>query len=466
MKVLLIQPSTFRKNYGEYAEAGGKNQPLGICYLAAILEKNNIPTKILDADTLNLTLEETFRHIDKYMPLIIGISTLTTTFPYVKILAKEIKKKYPSIFIVVGGAHITAMPEQSIKNKCFDFGVIGEGEYTFLKLVQTLLDKKSYKNIEGIIYKKDRKIIKTKPRKLIEDLDELPFPTYHLLPSIKLYRPQIHSMKATPIASIITSRGCPFQCIYCDKSVFGSKYRVRSPKNVVDEIEYLINKFGVKEIIFCDDNFTLIKKRVSDICDEILKRKLKIYWSCSVRADNVDKKLLEKMKSSGCWLIALGIESGNQKILEISKKNISLDIIKKVVKWSNEFKIKVRGYFMLGLPGETKESIEDTINFAKSLKLNTAEFTICTPFPNTPLYNNISKYGKLDDSDFSRFSQMFPVFTPNGLSSEYLIRKQREAHRKFYLRPSKIFDFILQIRSLNDIKRYWTGFKIVVRSIF
>lgn len=468
MKVLLINPSTFRSAYGEYAEAGGKNPPMGLLYLAAVLRQNNIPVEILDAEIKNLTLAETMAEIKRKRPDIIGITAVTATYLEVEILAKKIKQTLPRIPILVGGPHVTAMPEYTMKNKHFDIGFYGEGENTMIELVN-YLDKvhlklriENLKKIDGLVLRDGRKVIKTRPRELINDLDELPFPAWDLLEDLDKYVPQVIAYKRRPVGFMITSRGCPYSCIFCDKNVFGNRYRMHSAERVVSEIEYLIKRFGVREIKFLDDQFTLHKKRLDRICDLIIKKRLNLSWSCSSRVDTVNKELFLKMRKAGCWLIAVGIESGNQRVLDFIKKGITLKQVRDSMKWAREAGIRIRGFFMLGHPTDTKESIEDTIKLALELPLNTAEFSIATPFPNTEFGRIACRYGKVDKSDISKFAHMFPVFTPKGLTREYLIKKQKEAHKRFFLRPAKVLDFLLQIRSLEDIRRYWIGFKILV----
>jgi radical SAM superfamily enzyme YgiQ (UPF0313 family) len=463
MDVLILYPSSFRKNYGDYAAAAGRSQPLGICYIAAVLEKNGINVGILDADILNLTFEQTIEEINNKNPKILMIPIVTTTYNDVLELAKMLKKRNPHLKIIVGGPHLTIDPESTLKNECFDVGVLGEAEYTTLELVQRMLKKENISNIKGIIYTTKNGLVKNPPRGLIPNLDELPMPAYHLLPSIDLYHPQIHSYRYKPVISMITSRGCPYRCIYCDQGIFGKMFRGISGKKVVDQIEELQKRYGIREVTFCDDTFTLNKRRIWDMCDEIKKRKLKVAWSCITRADHLDKDLLKRMKDAGCWMIMIGIESGNQEILDFIKKDIKLEKIREVTDWAYELGIKIRGFFQIGHPKETKQTIEDTINFAKSLNIYAAEFTISTPFKGTELYEIAKDYGTFDASDESHFSKMFPVFTPNGLTQEFLLKKQKELHRRYYLRPKKILEFALLIRSPDDIKRYWSGAKILLK---
>lgn len=465
MDVLILNPSTFRKNYGDYADAGGRSQPLGICYVAAILEQNNIKVKILDAEILDLTFEQTVEEIVKNNPKILLISILTTTYDSVVELSKHLKSKNPNLMIVVGGPHLATNPDTTLDNPCFDVGIIGEAEYTALELVQCLLKGEDFRkqNIKGIIYKQDGETVTTPSRELIQNLDELPMPAYHLLPPIDLYHPQIHSYRYTPVVGMITSRGCPYRCMFCDQGVFGKRFRYLSAHKIAEQIELLQKKYGIKEVTFFDDVFTLNKKRVYELCDELEKRKIKIAWSCLSRADHVDKELLIRMRKAGCWLIAMGIESGNQEILDFIKKDVKLERIKQATDWAHEAGIKIRGFFQIGHPKETEQTIEDTINFAKSIKIYSAEFTISTPFKGTELYEVAHQYGTFDKTDTSLFSQMFPVFTPYGFTQKDLLKKQKELHRRYYLRPKKILEFALLIRNFSDLKRYWAGAKILLK---
>ena len=394
---------------------------------------------------------------------ILMISILTATYDAVVELSNALKKRNPNLKIIVGGPHLATDSESTMNNKCFYVGVLGEAEYTTLELVQHVLKSKDIHNIKGILYMTKEGLIKNPPRELIQNLDELPMPAYHLLPSMDLYHPQIHTYRHKPVVPMVTSRGCPYRCIFCDQGIFGKRFRYTAGKKIVDQIEELQKRHGIREIAFQDDLFTLNKKRVYEMCDEIEKRKLKIAWSCISRADCLDRDLLKRMKKAGCWMIALGIESGNQEILDFIKKDMKLERIREVTDWAYEEGIKVRGFFQIGHPKETEQTIEETLNFAKSLKIYTAEFTISTPFKGTELYEIAKDYGTFDTSDKSYFSKMFPVFTPKGLTQEFLLKKQKELHRRYYLRPKKILEFALLIRGFGDIKRYWAGAKILLK---
>lgn len=465
-KILLVTPPILRGGYGVYAEAGGKNEPIGILSLAAVLEKNNINVQILDAEGESLTIPDTIKRIAEIKPNILGITSSTTAFNKAKLIASEVKNKFPEIKTIIGGPHVTALPEETLEYDFFDFGIVGEAEYAFLEFINALKDDKNYTEIKSLVYKDENKKVHINPRReLIKNLDELPMPAIHLLKDYSLYTPQLTAYRKKPVGTVITSRGCPYQCIFCDRNAFGNKFRARSPEKIIEEIEYRIKKQGVKEIAFLDDTFTINKERVIKICDLLIEKKIDLIWSCSLRADTVDKELLKKMKQAGCWLISLGVESGNEQVLKFIKKNLNKDKVRECCKIAKEVGLKTRGFFMIGHPIDTKETIRETIDFAKSLPLYIAEFSITTPFPNTELDRIAENYGKVNHSDTTKFSQQFPVFVPNGLTKEYLDGIHKNARKEFYLRPKKILELISDIKSPSDIKKYLIGFKILIKSL-
>ncbi|MDD5650162.1 MAG: radical SAM protein, partial [Candidatus Nanoarchaeia archaeon] len=365
-KVLLITPPIFKEMYGVFAEAGGKNAPMGLLYLAAILKKNNIDVEILDAEGENLEVKEVIQKIKEIKPNLIGLTAATAAISKTILLATKIKEELKDIKVIIGGPHVTALPKETLENTIFDLGMIGEAEYTFLELVQALRDGKEYKKIKSLVYRdKNNKVVINPRRELIENLDELPLPAWELLKDFNIYTPQLTAYRKKPVGTIISSRGCPFQCIFCDRNIFGNKFRARSAKNVLEEVDYLIKNYKVKEIKFIDDTFTINKQRVLDICKLLMERKYNLIWSCSIRADTVDKELLTTMKKAGCWFVSLGVESGNEKVLRDIKKNLTKDQIRNACKLAKEAGLKTRGFFIIGHPTDTKETIRETIDFAK-----------------------------------------------------------------------------------------------------
>jgi radical SAM superfamily enzyme YgiQ (UPF0313 family) len=307
----------------------------------------------------------------------------------------------------------------------------------------------------GIWYKERGEIKHTPPRERITNLDELPYPARHLL-NIGAYRPSTMHYKKLPAYSIMCGRGCPHQCTFCDcPRVFGRKVVLRSPGNVAGEVAYLVKNFGAKEIMFWDDTFCLSKKWVLKICELI--KSFNIIWSVWSRVDTVDREMLEVMADAGCWNISFGIEAGTQKVLDTIKKGITLEQAKKAIYWSHEAGIEARTTWILGLPGDDWERMMKTIEFAIEIDADYAQFQLLTIYPNTELWDTWSKYGTFLTRDWSKYTIWHPVFIPHGLSETELIKAQYIAYKRFYLRPRYLFNRILKIKNITDIKRYLRG---------
>lgn len=466
MKILLINPPITSVN-PVISSLFFNSPPLGILYIAAVLEKNKIDVRVIDAALESLQIRDLIDRILSYNPDVVGISSTTFSFSSSVELAKHIKAVKYSIKIVIGGSHISAVPEDVLANKCFDFGVIGEGEFTFLELVQNINnDPNLLKNIKGIVYRDENSnIIKTLPRPLIENLDILPFPARHLIP-IHKYKPQPNDRRDIPKISLISSRGCPYQCIFCGKSVFGNSYRSFSKEYIVSEIQYVIKQFGAKDIAFVDSLFMVSIERVEKICREILRNNLKISWTCTIRANVIkEKTILQLMKDSGCWRIRIGIESGNENILKLIKKEINLEHLKKVVSWADEIGLQPKGFFMIGHFTENINTIKESITLAKSLPLKDITIQINTPLPSTEQLQNCEFYGRLygDLTDCSLFK---PIFTPNSLTTDELEYWFNRFYRAFYLRPVVFLRHLKYIRNLNDIIKYIKAFNLVIYLFF
>lgn len=466
MKVVLVNPPLTRdEQCASLREVANVLPPLGMGYIAAVLEKNNFEVKIVDCRPFNISVQKLVTILKKENPDIIGFTATVLSIKHATEAAKAIRKELPDCKIILGGAHITSLPQETMQNGGFDIGVIGEGEYTFLDLA-----KNNFKNldrIKGIIYMKGDKWKMTEPRPFIQNLDELPFPARHLYPPLSKYTPVPASYKKLPLGHIITSRGCPFQCIFCDRKVFGNRFRAHSPKRVVDEIEHVLKVHGAREIKFFDDTFTMDPKRVVEICDEIKRRKLDFSWSCLTRVDRVSKSILQKMKSAGCWQVAYGLESGDQRILNIMKKGITLEQSRNAVKWGKEAGLNIRVFFVIGMPGETLQSIRRTVAFAKSLDVDVVTFYTVTVYPGNELYQIAKKEGTVLHEDYEEYNPLIDgesriAYVPKGMTAEQLKQAIIRAHKEFYLRPEYILKQFVSIRSPEDIHRYWRGFKAIV----
>ncbi|MBU4285010.1 B12-binding domain-containing radical SAM protein [Patescibacteria group bacterium] len=438
--------------------------PLGLAYLAATLQKLNYRVIILDYLLEKFSEEKLLKFIKKENASIIGLTAVTPNIKKALYLAEIIKKKFPEKIIILGGAHATLKPNEVLeKTESIDYVFRGEGEIRFPKLVEYILKKQNPENLPGLTFRRNKQIINTPDADFIENLDELPFPARELL-NIKRYSKYLNSLKK-PATTIFTSRGCPHHCIYCSKPITGTKFRPRSPENIISEIELLKNKYGIKELQFYDDTFTLDRKRVLKICQLLIENKIKIQWKCETRVNLVDKELLKIMKKAGCYLIAYGIESGSQRVLNFLKKGTTIEQIKNTVEITKGVNIQMLGYFILGIPTESEEEIKRTIKFSKELNLDYVQFAIATAYPGTELYE-IAKQSRKINNDWSKSFYALsakPLISLSDVSINKLRRYLKTAYRSFYFRPKYIWKRISSIKSLKDLLYNLRGLKILTK---
>lgn len=465
-KVLLIfPPYNLTEEFSGLAEVGNMQPPLGIGYVGAVLEKAGFEVKIFDAPPLGWNIDKIVAESKNFDPDFFGIFSSTVSFNRAVKLAKALKKSR-NVPVVIGGPHVTALPEEVMKFNCFDIGVIGEGEQTMVELIKALMDKKDLKQVKGIIFRRI-KLIRTLPRPYVDDLDSLPFPARHLMPPLSAYHPTPATYKKFPVGTMITSRGCPYRCSFCFRGVFGNKWRFRSPENVVKEMEVLISKFGAAEIRIWDDTFNADPQRVKEICRLIIKRGLKFPWTCLGRVNMIDQEMLGLMKKAGCWQISFGIESGNDKVLESINKGTTKKMIQKAVEETCQAGIQSLGFFILGLPGETEKTMRETIDFAKELPLSAANFSIATPYPGTELWFLAQKQGFLGDVDYEQLVVNLPqkpYFIPEGLNAKMLKEYEKTAYKEFYRNPRFIWRHLKQTRDLAEFWRKMKAF-LTIQSI-
>lgn len=442
--------------------------PMGLSLIAAVLERKGHQVTVVDANALKLRAEEVAPYITNAD--VIGLTAMTPTINAAISIARHLKQNNSHSMIILGGAHASLLPEETLTTAPqIDIAVRGEGEETITELLQALEDKQPLDSIPGINYRRNGEIISTAARSTNVDLDSLPFLAHHLLPW-KRYKPYPPYGRALPFTTLITSRGCPYDCSFCSKPIFGNKFRGQSPERVVDEVAYYKEKFGIKEVAFHDDIFTLNKRRAHAIADEMMKRGIKIYWTCETRVNLVDKELLRHMKQAGCYAIAYGIESASPEILDTLSKGITLEQVEEAVRLTREEGLLTIGYFMIGSPGESPETIVKTIEFAKRLRLDFAQFGITIPFPGTKLYDLYLK-GRGDKIPWEHFvydkisRQITPVFDSDKISRADLQRWVRQAYKKFYLRPSYVWQQIQQVTSISDLKVNIKGLSILLRNI-
>jgi anaerobic magnesium-protoporphyrin IX monomethyl ester cyclase len=414
-KILLIYPpSTQAIGYPRLCA-----HPLGIAYLGAVL-KRDYKVKLLDATAeghrnienlenglvrYGLSDEEIKQRITDYSPDIVGITCLISSqLPFIKRICRIAKGTNPKTITIIGGTHPTFLPRETLEEKSIDFIILGEGEETLPSLLRQLKEGQDLSDLDGIAFRKNGQV-QVNPRiTYIEDLDELPFPAWELLPMKKytiINIPMSTTSKSRHSTPVITSRGCRAKCIFCSSVNFwGNRYRIRSAENVLDEIELLVKDYKIREIQFCDDNLILDKERAKEIFQGIIDRKLNIFWNTpnGIALWKLDEELLKLMKASGCYELSLAIESGDQEVLsKIIKKPLNLAKVESLIRSIQKLKIQTHSFFIIGFPGETKDQIRRTFSFARKLKLTSAGFFIANPIPGSRLYELCKQKGYLKE---------------------------------------------------------------------
>ncbi len=459
LNITLVNPPQFTK----YPQP-----PLGLALIAAILEKAGYKVTLLDANALGLRPEDIPAMLSDTD--IIGLTAMTPTISTALDIARRIRQSNPTVKIIMGGAHASMLPQETMALAPeIDIIIRGEGDETVIEVVQALEGQRPLDSVAGITYHVEGEITPTADRTSMVDMDTLPFPAYHLLP-LKKYRPHPPHGMFLPFTAMVTSRGCPYHCAYCSKPVFGTKFRAQNPERVVAELDYLKERFGIKEVAFYDDSFSLDKKRIHILCDNILDSNLKITWTCETRVNLVDKELLRHIKQAGCYAVAYGIESAVPEIINTLHKDTTLEQVIEAVRYSREAGLQVVGYFMIGSPGETPDTIRQTIDFAKELKVDFAQFSVTTPFPGTELYN-IYMQNKQESISWDSFvyagtdNPTTPVFESDNLNREDLKKWLGRAYRDFYLRPSYLLQRLSRCTSWSEIRMNIKGFGMLLRSI-
>lgn len=472
MKVLLINPPF--TNYGGLRGHGGKAPPLNLGYLASYLlsrGKGFYKVAILDAEALSLTFESVADYLRAEKPEVVGITSSTPAYSSALIISRMIKEIDKRIKVVMGGMHPSAMAPEVAGEDSVDFAVLGEGELTFFELLEAIRNGRPAQEVAGIIFRTNGELKLTQPRALIQDLDCLPFPARELMPHHLYQPPPTKRISAFNPTSITSARGCPFRCYFCSAHVvWARKYRYRSARNVVDEIELCVNKFNFREFSFTDELFTLIPARTISICEEILKRKLDIAWICMCRAGQLTPELLKLMKRAGCRKISFGVESGDPDILKSIHKDVTLEEISESIRLTHKAGIRSVAGFMIGNLGENETTVKRTISFAKKLNCDIAAFFIATPLPGTEFYERAKGLGFLrpdiDWKDYSPLSRSKPAVSLPGLDSDKLIYWHRRALREYYLRPrylarklSGLRDKTELLNAINGLKLFFNIFK-------
>jgi anaerobic magnesium-protoporphyrin IX monomethyl ester cyclase len=402
--------------------------PLGLAYMAAVLEKNNFEVSIFDCPVCEIDHDKLKDSLAALQPDIVGVGSMTPTIESALKSARVAKEVLPHAKVLMGGPHATFTDQQILTDEpAVDVVVRGEGEETLLELAQQAPSMPRLDEVKGITYRKDGHIVQTPTRPFIQDLDALPLPAYHYIPVDK-YR--ILGRKLLPVMS---SRGCPFQCSFCVASqMFGAGFRGRNPKLVLDELEWLRDEYGAEGISFQDDTLTFNRKRILDICDGIIERNIQLPWGCGTRADTVTKEILAKMQKAHCNEVCFGVESGCQRMRDKLKKRVTTEQCESAIKWAKDAGIFVTVSVILGYPGETKETLQETLDFVRKVEPDDVWLCHATPYPGTELRALVESNGWKMSQDWKLYNTMNPIFEDPELPAKEIAKMRKTFYDKFY----------------------------------
>ena len=442
--------------------------PLGLGYLASILEQNGFSSQIIDANIERLSSRQVMERIPKHTRLI-GIYVNSFNYDSTKDLVKCVKAEYPEVKIVLGGPLPSASTRIALENIPCDGVIRGEGEYAILRIVQNLSNGHPAfgKEVVGAAFFDRTKRMVLNPIERIKELDQLPFPAYHLMPPLKMYKVR---SRQSPAAAIITSRGCVHECIFCSKDIFQRRVTFRSAENVLDEIDFMVEHYGIRQIDIVDDNFMLNRKRVEQILNGLIQRNygLSINPQLGIRPDQVDETILRKMKRAGFYKLAFGVESADPEVLKIARKKLDLQKLAQTVMMAKKMGFEVYGFFIIGLPGETEDAFQRTMAFARSTGFDVANFCMAIPFVGTELYKMVENEGQFLIDTTKNISDGFysgKVFYEYGEMKEAdVLRRYKMAYKEFYSMGRKL-RILFKVRSMNELVWLWDATKFVLKGV-
>jgi len=448
MKVLLIfPPISLDERYNRsVGNIGGYLPPLGLLMMASVLLKEKHDVQVMDCPVNQYSVTDVMEKVKSYQPDMVGIAAVTSLYDKTMVISQRIKEAHPDTLVLVGGPHTKFEPDKILEETKANVVLVGDADITIKHIAN---DKEKYMTPQVV------------QGEVVKDLDALPIPARHLV-DMSLYTSLPNNWRRSPhVFQIMSTRGCFFRCTFCASAK--TNYRVRSVPNVIAELKQLKKEYGIQEIAFWDDIFTMDKQWVSDFCKALGDEKLDLAWSCETRVHLLSPEILKAMKEAGCWNIFLGIESGNQDLLNNIRKGTTIEQIRDAVGMIKDAGIEVRGSFMFGLPGETPEKGKKTIDFAIELDCDYTQFSLCTPFKGTELYNTIDQWGTFADTSNKSQTIWEPVFIPYGYKSPQELRSMlKKAYRNFYFRPTYIFNRIKKIRTMADVKRNFLGLRMVL----
>jgi len=423
VKIALVNPPTLKGVFQHQLYL-----PLGLAYLAAVLEDDGHEVTVIDCPALEVDHEKLRAELASFEPMVVGITSMTPTIQSALLSARVTKEACPDAIVVLGGPHATFTDKQVLTQEAaVDIVVRGEGEPTLLELARHVSNPKVLHKVDGITFRNNRRIVRTPNRPFIQKLDELPRPAYKYFP-LEKYR-----LFGRGILPIITSRGCPFQCSFCVAArIFGKTFRARSPKNVVDELEWLRDVHGADAFTFYDDTFTLDKRRIFKICEEIKNREIGLPWDCQTRVDQVSKEILVKMREANCQQVFFGVESGSQKILDAVKKGTSIEQNEKAIRWAKDAGLFVAVSVIIGYPCETTDTLKQTIDFIRKTEPDDVYLCVATPYPGTELRSLVEDMGWEMSMEWGLYDTITPVFENPLLSAKEIRKLRRTFYDSFY----------------------------------
>jgi len=470
-RVLLINPPYDVASYmgPALARVSWRLPPLGLLYVAAMLEKHGAVVRVWDGQVARQSLPVA---LAAWRPDLVGITATSVVAASAAHAARMVKEWDATVPVLLGGVHPTVCPDETLREAPVDAVVRGEGEWTMVEVMARLAAGQSLAGVAGVSFRDGATVVHNQPRPAEADLDRFPVPARHLLPK-GLWRMSPDWGLRRPFEVLFTARGCPYDCIFCaNRMAAGGTYRVRSLDAVMDEIALLDKDYGVATLLFADDSFVVRKERTAELCERLIRSGLarRLRWQASTRVDSVDRELLRLFKRAGCTLLSFGVESGVERLLGVLNKRITLEDSRRAVAWAKEAGLTVRVTAMLGIPTETKQESLETISFVKRLKVDQVRFSLATPFPGTTLFQLARQEGQLAGIDWSRLSLMAgyrggePAYVPAGRDGEELARLQRRANLECFLTPRVAWSYLRRVRSLGDLAEYSRGLGSLLRA--
>ncbi len=459
-KVILISPP-YIDLYGRLNKAAGRYFPLGLGYIASFLRKyGSHSVQIYEPEAQSLSHTDLEKIIRDNSPDIVGLTCSTPNFFRAIRLARAVKNNSDAK-IIIGGVHASALPEFIAENypELIDCVVVGEGEITMLELVRAYENNQSIEGLQGIVYRSGNKTIRTGTRPFIEELDSIPFPARDLIPQ-KLFIPNLHNARHRNCSTLLTSRGCPFNCSFCaSRIVSGRNYRIHSAEYVLEEMQMVKTDFNARQLLITDDTFTIDHERLEKICRGMIDKKLDLEWFCFSQVSSVNREMLSIMKKAGCYNIGFGIESGNEDILRKMGKPIKPEKALEAVRLANEIGMKTQAFYIFGTPGETKQQMEETIQFAKIVGATLAFFNMLVPYPGTKDFQHFFSGTPLEQIEWERFVAVGEqcVLTNTDVSHREMEALIATAYLKYYMNPCIVANLLFHIKTFYEFSNYVKG---------